>query len=425
MATDALPSKQPDTRAFNISVVDGPDSGLALSQVGGQIFVGCAAECELRLSDRTVSGKHLTVGVSNGEIRVSDLGSTNGTYHLGARIDHVAVTAGASLTVGNTELLITPASAKEGRTVQRYGPVVGESAPMQAIYETLRLLEGTDHPVLLIGETGVGKSLVARAIHESSARSGRPFEVLDCGALSQNLAESEIFGHLRGAFTGATADRKGAFERADHGTVFIDEVESLPRELQTKLLRALEDRVIRPLGSNTEIPVRARVLAAAHPTISEKVERGDFRSDLYYRLNVVPVTIPPLRERRSDIPTLAHHLLGGLGASRRALGPGISELLTSPYDWPGNVRELRNMLSRVISLGYIELPSDSPAPAPGEDMDLDEPLIDAKKRMLERFERGYVVRQLERAGGNKSKAAALSKMDPSYFRRLLERHGIE
>jgi transcriptional regulator with GAF, ATPase, and Fis domain len=306
---------------------------------------------------------------------------------------------------------------------------VGKSPAMRAIFVLLERLAPTDETVLIVGETGTGKEICAQSIVEASSRREGPLVVVDCGAIPANLLESELFGHSRGAFTGAVADHHGAFERAQGGTLFLDEIGELPLELQTRLLRAVENRTIRRVGDTREIPLDIRILAATNRCLEEEVNHGNFRVDLYYRLSVVQVRLPPLRERLEDIPMLTQHILEELelGFSLSMGGDLLQEL--QRHRWPGNVRELRNYLRRMAfgddccsPLGPITTTASVPAEA--FEVDLALPFKECKNRATERFERHYLQALIKEAGGNISKAARMAQTDRTYLSRLLSRYNI-
>jgi transcriptional regulator with GAF, ATPase, and Fis domain len=292
----------------------------------------------------------------------------------------------------------------------------------------------TDATVLVEGETGTGKELVARALHEASMRAAAPFVTVDCGAMPENLMESELFGHVRGAFTGAMNDRKGAFEEAHGGTLFLDEIGELPLSLQPKLLRALEARTVRRLGTNQQRPVDLRIVAATNRSLARSVNEGTFREDLYYRLAVVEIRLPPLRARRDDIPMLATHFLEGFtGTPTKVPATMLAALMTRA--WPGNVRELRNYLERSVSLGLPVAGAGTEAPAEQRA----EPLLpqglgtlvpvhlamkEAKLAWIEQFESVYVRALLDRTGGNVTRAAALAGISRRFLQRLMVRTGL-
>jgi DNA-binding NtrC family response regulator len=312
----------------------------------------------------------------------------------------------------------------------RYGfdTLVGQSHQMVEIYKLIARVASLETTVLIQGETGTGKELVARAIHDASARAGRPFVVVDCAALPETLFESELFGHERGAFTGAFATRRGLLETSAGGTCFLDEIGELTAPLQAKLLRTLQERTIRRVGGNDPIAVDVRVVAATNRDLRKLVAEGGFRDDLYYRLNVVTIQVPPLRERASDIPLLAQHFLETFAhrTTRRVkrLAPEALGLLAA-YHWPGNVRELENVIERAVALSASEtlVPDDFPpqlceAPARA-------PRLPVSGMTLEEVKRWYVNKVLEEAGGNKLRAAELLGIDRRTLYRILERQATE
>jgi DNA-binding NtrC family response regulator len=346
--------------------------------------------------------------------------------------------SGCTVRAGGSELRFSvledevdiPATSSDG-----YGPLVGSSIPMRELYAVIERAAPTDVTVLIEGETGTGKELVARALHEQSSRAGGPFVVLDCGAVPASLLESEIFGHERGAFTGAHARRIGLLEEATRGTLFVDEVGELPIELQPKLLRALEQREIRRLGARDTLSLDIRVIAATNRDLAVEVNRGAFREDLFYRLAVVQVALPALRDRREDIVALTEHFVrkackGDRQRAARMLS-GIDEenwKRLQAHPWPGNVRQLRNVIERTLALSdphalAFELPgSEKRFDATELGVDLDRPFSEQKCEVIARFERDYLEGQLARHGGNFSRAAAAAGLDRMYFKRLLKKY---
>jgi DNA-binding NtrC family response regulator len=276
--------------------------------------------------------------------------------------------------------------------------------------------------VLIEGETGTGKEQVAESIHNESARQEAPFVVVDCGALQGELMESELFGHVKGAFTGADGERKGLMQLADGGTVFFDEVGELPLPLQTKLLGAVERRRVIPLGSNTARPIDVRIVAATNRNLAREVNGGRFRADLFYRLAVVRLRVPPLRERKEDIPVLVEHFLEQLRTRYgEAVPPTLSALALgrlTAHDWPGNVRELRNAVERAALKSDEELPAVIAEPAATE------PYQQARDQFLADFERHFLVEALQQSGFNVTEAARRAGVELRYFRRLLQRYGL-
>jgi DNA-binding NtrC family response regulator len=303
--------------------------------------------------------------------------------------------------------------------------VVGRTSGMIEIYKTIGMLAATRAPVLIRGETGTGKELVARAIHFNSAQAGEPFVAINCTAIAESLLESELFGHVRGSFTGAVADRKGRFELAGSGTIFLDEIGDTAPAFQAKLLRVLQEREFYPVGGERPRRTEARVIAATHRPVEELIAQGTFREDLYFRLRVVEIRVPPLRERREDIPLLAEHLLAKaareIHKDVRIIPPAVMKALQA-YDWPGNVREMENTLTRAlvlaqgpaISLEHLGLGTVKPVGA----------AADARPEgtTLEAVERMHVERVLQRTGGNKRRAAGMLGISRPRLDRLLARY---
>ncbi len=309
------------------------------------------------------------------------------------------------------------------RDKYRLENVVGRSEAMLQVYKTAARVASTDATVLIQGESGTGKELVARAIHASSPRAGGPFVAVDCGAIAEGVLESELFGHARGAFTGAQAMRRGLFEEADHGTLFLDEIGNVGQSLQARLLRVLQEGTIRPVGTNEPVAVDVRVVAATNRDLEQAVKDGSFRADLYYRLNVVSIRIPPLRERREDIPLLAEHFAHKHGrAAGATLSPAARDLLVA-YGWPGNVRELENVIARALAMNPsgVILPEDLPealrgatrVPPSAAGLAVDD------RPTLAELERRYAVQVLKETGGNKTRAAEVLGIDRKTLYRLL------
>jgi transcriptional regulator with GAF, ATPase, and Fis domain len=419
------------SRAVRFEVVKGPDQGLVAAVPGPDARVGSGVGCDLLLRDPTVSRLHVVVRVEDDRIRVTDAGSRNGTLVDGIRVLDAYARPDSLLILGGTtvrlrmleESVEVPLSARE-----RVGRMIGASVAMRRAFAIVERAARTDATVLIEGETGTGKELAAEAIHVESRRSAGPFQVFDCSAVSASLIESELFGHVRGAFTGAVAERRGAFEAASGGTLFLDEIGELPLDLQPKLLRALEQRQVRRVGSNESLHVDVRLVAATNRALAVEVDRGRFREDLYYRLAVIPLRLPPLRERLGDVPLLVRHFEMQIRArlGRRA-GPLLPEALVESLAtraWPGNLRELRNEVARALSLGP-EAGRSAPPPAPaGEaEVDITELLISGRERVAEAYERAYVLSVLRQAGGNISRAAELAGVNRKFIQRAMKRYG--
>lgn len=317
---------------------------------------------------------------------------------------------------------------QELRELCRVENLVGQSPQLVEIYKLVARVANLDTTVLILGETGTGKELVARAIHHASLRADRPFVVVDCVALSEALFESELFGHERGAFTGAHSARRGLLETSDGGTCFLDEIGELSPALQGKLLRALQEKVIRRVGGNEPIPVNVRIIAATNRDLRRHVEEGMFREDLYFRLNVVTIAVPPLRERLRDVPLLAQHFLQKyVPASGKPIKGFAREALAllSAYRWPGNVRELEHAVERAVALSSSELilPDDLPRELLSEAGE--PPGLPAPRMTLEEVKRWYVTRVLDEVGGNKLRAAEILGIDRSTLYRILGRRVTE
>jgi DNA-binding NtrC family response regulator len=393
--------------------------------IEGRMVVGAAPEVDLNVDDPTVSRLHAELDLRPLGLWVRDLGSRNGTFIDGVRVESACVPEGGRVRLGAVELSVSYAPQPEPVPLwpePRFQGLVGGSLPMRELYARLARIALSEATVLVQGETGTGKEMVARALHDASPRAGGPFVVVDCGALPETLLDAELFGHARGAFTGAAAARAGSFETASGGTIFLDEIGELPMGLQPKLLRVLEARTIRRLGENEPRPVDVRFISATHRDLRTMVNARAFREDLYFRLAVLPVTLPPLRERPGDIRALAEHFLP---PSCHALLTAdlLAELEARP--WVGNVRELRNFLERLTTLGPDALALESPAATgdpPGSLADLS--FHEARDRARERFERSYVAALLDRHGGNVSAAARAAGVHRTYLYRLIQRHAL-
>ncbi len=413
-------------RSLRLVVTSGPDRGRSILLAVGEHRVGKSRSCELRLSDSAVSSQHLLLVVSGDRsgVIVRDLESTNGSWFAGARFSEIEVDRAATIRVGTTDLRIESVDANLAlppSSRDRFGALVGGSEAMRRLYALLERASVTDSSILIEGETGTGKELVARAIHDHSPRRDGPFVVCDLGSLGSSLSDSELFGHVRGAFTGADRDRIGAFEAAHGGTIFLDEIGELPLEMQPRLLRVIESHEVRPVGAVAYRTVDVRVVSATNRDLVAEVKAGRFREDLYHRLGVIVARVPALRERAEDIVTLTRHFLGD-----RAQPDAESLAALTAHDWPGNVRELRNVVERAIALG-VEL---SPALIGGSHtslvaVDPSLPFREAKSQLVDAWERDYVAAVLASCEGNVSLAARRAGMDRAYLHRLLKKHGLD
>lgn len=412
------------------------DRGRSKELREGAVVVGTGDGAGLRLHDPTVSREHVRLTVQDDGVRVEDLGSTNGTLYLGQRINSVVLQSSARLDVGRVALDVLPLDSPEHvplSTKHRYCSLLGTSEPMRRLYTLLEMLEDSEAPVLIEGETGTGKELVAWEIHNNSRRADQPFVIIDCANMAKTVIESELFGHKRGAFTGAERDRPGAFRAASGGTIFLDELGELPAELQPKLLRVLETGQVRPVGDDVMTPVDVRVVAATHRSLDAEVSANRFRSDLYYRVAVVRLHLAPLRARRDDIMPLARHLAHELSRGRVDALPDAARDFFLRYDWPGNVRELRNTVHRWLALGNLALvdptvrPSTRTSSRDPTHVDASGRLLsyrDARDRVIRSFETAYLEDLIAQAGGSISEAARAAGIDRKQLRALLKKHDL-
>jgi DNA-binding NtrC family response regulator len=327
-----------------LRVVAGPDAGKLVPLGRERVTIGRGARNSVVLSDPTVSNLHIELEPAASGFSLRDLGSTNGTFVNGQRVQSATAEPGAEIRLGNTRLKLQLQEPTEPAAGAALGRMIGQSAAMNRVFEAVRKAARSDAAVLIEGETGTGKELVAHEIHRLSPRAQGPFITLDCSAIPAELIESELFGHEKGAFTTALAQRRGAFELARGGTVFLDEIGELPLALQPKLLRVLEQRAFRRVGGNEAISSDFRVVAATNRRLEQQVQDGRFRQDLFYRLYVLPIALPPLRERAEDIPLLVRQFLKDKPLSMTPAA--IDKLLA--HAWPGNVRELRNVIERAV-----------------------------------------------------------------------------
>jgi two-component system response regulator PilR (NtrC family) len=332
-----------------------------------------------------------------------------------------------AIKLGRRQQPETPAK----KTIGEHSPMLGNSAPMQRVRELITKLARSQAPVYISGESGTGKELAARLIHQQGARADHPFVAVNCGAIPQELMESELFGHKKGSFTGASSDHQGLFLSADGGTLFLDEIADLPLHMQVKLLRAIQEKQIRPVGGQQEIPVDVRIISATHKNLAELVESGEFRQDLFYRINVIELPLPPLRERSEDIPLLAQHFLTRMareGETKKARLSSSALKKLKSYNFPGNIRELENILERSITLleGSELLADDLHLPAAqlaksAHNEQSDQPLGDK----MDQVEREAIIQALEETRWNRTAAARKLGMTLRSLRYRLEKFGIE
>ena len=398
----------------------GSDGTLMRHPLGRRrVRIGSGADADVIVSDPHVSRLHCELEPTAAGVLLRDLGSTNGTLVGGAAIREALLAPGVVAVLGSSRLFVE--SDAPTAALARFGSAVSAAPAMAAVFAMLDKLAASEVTILLTGETGTGKDLLARAVHEASPRGGGPLVVFDCGAVTASLIETELFGHEKGAFTGAVAERVGAFERAHGGTLFLDEIGELPLELQPRLLRALEQREVRRVGGSVELPVDVRVIAATNRDLAAEVAASRFRHDLFFRVNSAVVEVPPLRARVEDLAPLVTQLLEG-----RAHPTPAAMAALAAYDWPGNVRELRNVITtalaildgNVLDVRHLMFPA---APARRE-RDVD--ALPLAGQSLDELERAAIKQTLEREGGNRTRAARALGIAQSTLYDKLKRYGL-
>jgi DNA-binding NtrC family response regulator len=407
---------------------NGIPSGRVVVQDGDITRIGSHASNHLVLADPLVSRFHCCAKLEQGGWRLLDTGSLNGTRVGAVRVrDADLPLPECEVDVGNSRVrirMLEAVGSDEVPTSASFGALHGSSLVMRKLFALVERVARSESTVLVEGESGTGKELVANEIVQRGPREDKPLVVFDCGAVSPTLVESQLFGSVRGAFTGADRDRVGAFEAAGGGTLFLDEIGELPLDMQPKLLRALEAREIRRLGETQPRKVDVRVIAATHRMLEREVNHGRFREDLYYRLSVVTIRVPPLREHLEDLPVLVRAFLRDQDARevQKLFTPQVLSDM-GRYDWPGNVRELRNYVERAVVLRTID-PQSKREPSNAKAANIEVPFTTAKDAIVEDFERAYLAELLKWSGGNISKAARKAGMDRMYLHRLLQRHGL-
>jgi len=434
---EEAPKSNFSVQSYQLKMVEGPSVGETWP-LGSTAQLGKGPDNTIIVMDATVSRSHLEIEETDNGLRVKDLNSTNGTFLDGARIMEAFASPGMEIRAGDVVFRLIAVHedvniVPSGESV--FKNLVGSTDQMRRIFSLLEKISPTDATVLITGETGCGKSAVAKSIHNASNRKNKPFVVVDCGSISTNLIESELFGHERGAFTGATQLRRGALETCAGGTLFIDELDDLPLDVQPKLLRAIDEREIYRVGSIKPIKLDLRIIAATKKDLVKEVEIGRFREDLYYRLSIVTFRLPPLRERLADIPVLADNFLKDKEKRFSDLSTTLQRRLKE-HHYPGNVRELRNLLERALYLDGIDeidpttfptssTSSDAMAAVSHSGIDYDQPFKVAKEVVVDRFEKAYIAKLIPRCGGNISKAAREAGIDRKYLYMLMNKHNLQ
>ena len=432
-------------RRCKLVVQTGPSAGREVVSENERIRIGNArvneaAGHDLSFDDKKVSRQHCEILFTDRGYLLVDNQSTNGTWLDGKRIERAYLSPGSTITVGDSSILFTPHDEEivvDPDKTGFFAGMVGRSLKMRQIFGLLKKIAPMDVSVIVTGETGTGKELVAHALHEHSQRRKGQFVVLDCGSIPENLIESELFGHEKGAFTGASSAREGAFERAQGGTIFLDEIGELRLDMQPRLLRVLENRQVRRVGGSQVIDVDCRVVAATNRDLVRNVQEGTFREDLYFRLSVINVALPSLRSRREDVPQLVQHALSQPEVVQRhgqkRVTPAALSILQA-YPWPGNVRELMNVVSHLLTFSEgpdvdvqhlpPRLTGTSPQKQP---LPFNEHLgfHEAKEQLLESFEREYLGALLQRCEGNISRAARESGLHRKSIERLVKKYELD
>jgi DNA-binding NtrC family response regulator len=423
---------RPTLQRFRLVILRGPEIGKSFELKDGETKVGKGTDNDIVIADATVSRAHFAIRKDGDRYTLVDLGSTNGTWLEEAQIREAFLRPGARIKAGEVLLRFQPVAEEvvldPKLSPNKFGDLLSSNQRTREIFALLEKVSNTDATILLLGETGTGKSAIARAIHQASHRKSGPFVVIDCGAVSKSLIESELFGHERGAFTGATQLRRGAMEVCRGGTLFIDELDDLPLDVQPKLLRAIDEREIYRVGAHQPIKLDLRIVAATKKDLRQEVAEGRFREDLFFRLSVVVVPLPPLRDRREDLPILVDHVLSKPGAWSE-LPAELKEKLLA-HTWPGNIRELRNVIERASYLGGladVDLGSardEREGEEPRLLLDYSRPFKEAKDALIARFEREYLRHLLTRSQGNMTKAARDAGIDRKYLYMLLKKYGL-
>ena len=406
-----------------LKITDGPGKGKSV-EITTALTIGSRPDSDLRLEDPTVSRKHAEISRTAEGFLLQDLGSTNGTFLNGVQVDRAYLRDGAVVTVGETSMVFGTGediALKAGQEPSVFGKMVAVSEPMLKAFALLEGLAASNITVLIEGETGTGKELAARAVHDRSPRVERPFVIFDCSTVPGQLMESELFGHAKGAFTGASEARPGAVEEAEGGTLFLDEIGELPLDLQPKLLRLLDLKEFKRVGTSDRKVADVRFVAATNLDLEDQVSKDLFRRDLYFRISAAKVSLLPLRERPKDIPVLARYFLDTLNQEQgRSLSLKKDALgALTKHQWPGNIREMKNLLETAAALSQGDAISAKELPFQGADSQAsgDGSLADAEEQAIKEA--------LEKAGDNRRKAARLLGIAPSTLYAKMKKFGLD
>lgn len=444
-------------RKVKLVVVEGADQGREFVIDKAKVYLGRSSVNDVQLTDKSISSTHLELRAEEEGFLLRDMGSTNGTTLQGCRVREIFINPGVPFKVGSSTLKLLALEEEVEIPLsedERFGGVIGRSVAMREVFATLIKVAPTELTVLIQGDTGTGKERVARSVHEASRRKNKPYVVLDCSAIPKDLMESYVFGHEKGAFTGAVSQRIGAFEAAEGGTLFLDEIGELDLSLQPKLLRVLENREFKRVGSHKSVRADVRVVAATNRDLRAMVNEGTFREDLYFRLSIVNVQLPALVTRQEDIPLLVEHFLQEFAKDRpeqpkpRLTADALDAILA--YSWPGNVRELKNVIVRAASLasnhvieradlhlrgqlfaGAADVMPVNSAPAPSIaseapfSIDLERDFKDAKQEIVERFESAYLEALIAKYEGNISQASKATGLTRYHLRELLKKYELK
>lgn len=442
--TLALPRRSGSNRIMvqksKLLVTSGPLQGKEFVIDKDVFTIGTDSHNDLTLQDSTVSRRHCEIQLTPQGYVIRDLGSTNGTIIQGVKVTEAFLAQSTEFQLGETKIVFCPLQEAMEYALSRresFGAIIGRSLPMKRTFYLAETYASTNSTILIEGQTGTGKEILAQEIHHHSNRKGKPFIVIDCASLAKDLIASELFGHIKGAFTGANSARVGAFEHADGGTVFLDEIGDLTLDLQPKLLRVLEQKEIKRLGSNQVRNIDVRVVCASNRKLQNEVNSGRFREDLFFRLSVVQIELAPLRQRKEDIPLLAERFLKeflGKDCMKHVVDFQKTTDAFANYDWPGNVRELRNLVElacfskrRPIDLSTFLLPTRMAMQQKGtaQDYKVNLPFKLAKNELIQDFEVNYLRNLLATHDGNISRAARVAGIERSYLQRLIAKHKLK